>query len=402
MSAIQSFVLNFFSAQGCALELAHSATFWTLLTGLFLAALFIGWLGHHITTPIVLRLVRKTKTVLDDYFFNAPVLKAFWHVVPGLLFFAIFPSCATELTSAGSLTVVTRAAEIYITVTVIMLITAFLTNATNFALGQDNAKNHHILGIVQFLKVLTYFLGGIVIVAFFLGRNPFGLVAGLGAAATVLKLVFKDPILGLVAGIQLSANNMMKPGDWVTIEKLGIDGTVEQVSLTTVKIRNFDNTISTVPPYTLVSDAFRNWDGMVQKRARRVKRSLFIDVNSIHYASDAQLAALKAADMLAEVDAKAEAEQVVNLTLYRHYIEMYLSQQPHMLHTKDGHWLMARQLEPTPHGIPVEIWFFLSEIRFDRFEDLAALYMENIIAAAPSFGIRLFQQPAGADFQKIQ
>ncbi len=383
------------------MEFAHVSAFWFMLAGLLLVTLLLGWIGYRITTPIVLHLAAKTKTLLDDYFFNRPVLKAFWHVVPGLLFYMFLPACITPLTPEGTAIFVRTATAVYITVTVIMLISTFLTNLGNFTQELDRTKYHHLIGVVQFLKILTYFVGGIVIVAFLLGRNPLGLIAGLGAAATVLMLVFKDSILGLVAGIQLSANNMMKPGDWVTIDKMNIDGTVEQVSLTTVKIRNFDNTISTVPPYTLVSDSFRNWDGMVQKKARRVKRSIFVDVNSVHYVSAEEWTKLKTAGMLAESDIETGADKVVNLTLYRHYIEMYLADQPHMLHTKDGHWLMARHLEPTPHGIPVEIWFFLSEINFARYEDLAARLMENIIAAAPSFGIRLYQQPSGSDFQRI-
>ncbi len=401
MHTIQSFFFDFITSNGGSPELAHTATFWSLLTFLFLSALLIGWLGHHITTPIVLRLVAKTQTVLDDYFFNTPVLKAFWHVVPGLLFYIVFPSCVTECTPAETITFISRVAQIYITVTIIMLVTAFLTNMTNFTLGQDHSKNHHLVGIVQFLKVLTYFFGGIVIVAFLLGRNPLGLVAGLGAAATVLMLVFKDTILGLVAGIQLSANNMMKPGDWVTIEKLNVDGIVEQVSLTTVKIRNFDNTISTVPPYTLVSDSFRNWEGMKLRQARRVKRALLIDINSIRQTTPEELKELNTAGLVTAVDAEKKNESVVNLTLYRHYIEDYLSTRPHVLHSKSGHWLMARQLEPTPHGLPVELWFYLSETDFARYEDLAAQLIENIIAAAPRFGIRLFQQPTGTDIQRL-
>ncbi len=358
-----------------------------------------GYLGNRFVTPVVIHIVSRTKTVLDDYFFNRPVLKAFWHVVPGLLFYVLLPSCATEQTTSGTLTFVSGAASIYITATFIHLATSFLTNVGIFTAEHDRLKSHHLAGVIQFLKLIVYFIGSLVIVAFLLGRNPVGLVAGLGAAATVLMLVFKDTILGLVAGIQLSANHMMKVGDWVVIEKMGINGTVEQVSLTTVKIRNFDNTISTVPPYTLVSESFHNWEAMKERGARRVKRAVYMDVNSIRSYGETELAHLKA-DGLITAEEAATTGGIVNLTLFRHYAERFLHEHPRVLKDLPGQWIMARQLEATPEGLPVEFWFYLNETNFPRYEDLAATIIEHLIAVAPHFGLSIYQRPAGRDFHQ--
>lgn len=385
---------------GGSATFAESAVFWVMLVISALVSGFIGMLCHRCATPIILHVVSKTQTTLDDYFFNRPVLRALWHVVPGILFFTSLPYCTTPHTTENALTFISSIASIYITITFILLFTTFLTNINNYTTEQERFRNHHLAGIIQFLKITIYFLGAIVIVAILLGRDPLGLVAGLGAAATVLMLVFKDTILGLVAGIQLSANRMLKTGDWVTIEKLGINGIVQKVSLTTVKIQNFDNTISTVPPYTLVSESFQNWEGMKERQARRVKRAIYIDVTSVRLCSADDIKALADKNLLAPCDTEPTAK-AANLTLFRHYAEHYLKTLPHVLNAEPWQWVMARQLDPTPHGLPLEFWFYLSETRFVEFENLAGCYMEYLIAAAPQFGLRLFQQPTGSDLKSL-
>ena len=213
--------------------------------------------------------------------------------------------------------------------------------------------------------------------------------------------IFKDTIMGLVAGIQLSAAKMLKPGDWVTIERLGINGVVETVTLITVKIRNFDNTITTVPPYTLVSEAFQNWDGMKVRHARRVKRALRIDMTSIRRLNPEEVRRLAGEGYLGPDTAETTAAAPINLTLFRHYAEDFLRRHPEVVHEESGQWLMARQLEPTSEGLPLELWFYFREIEFVRYEDLAAEVMEHLIAALPAFGLRLFQLPGGNDFARL-
>lgn len=390
--AIQNLVLSI-----CGNEnFATSTVFWIMLVLFALISWLVGYIANRCVTPIILHVVSKTETILDDYFFNRTVLRALWHVVPGILFLTLLPYATTAQTTTSTISFVGGLTRIYITITFILLVTSFLTNISDYTTQQERFRNHHLSGIIQFLKLMVYFLGSIVIVAILLGRDPLGLVAGLGAAATVLMLVFKDTILGLVAGIQLSANRMLKTGDWVTIDKLGINGIVKQVTLTTVKIQNFDNTISTVPPYTLVSESFQNWEGMKERCARRVKRAVYVDICSIRPLSTKEMQPLQQRGLATSDDAPS-----INLTLFRHYSERYLSSHPRVLHNENWQWVMARQLDPTPHGLPLEFWFYLDETDFAKYEDIAASCMEHLIATAPEFGLRLFQQPTGNDFKAL-
>ncbi len=419
MDYFKVYIQELVASAGGSAGMAADVSFYLLLVLVAFFAWLTGYLGHRFITPAILHVVSKTQATFDDYFFSRPVMRALWRVLPGILFYKLLPFCYLPETPAETAGVFDTAVKIYIVITFILLASAFLTNIGTFAAEHHRYKDRHLGGIIQFLKIMVYFVGGIVIVALLMGRDPFRLVAGLGAAATVLMLVFKDTILGLVAGIQLSANNMLKNGDWVTIEKLGINGVVEQVQLTTVKIRNFDNTISTVPPYTLVSESFQNWDGMVQRKARRVKRPLYIDVSTVRAVSAEESLSLKAAGLyvpgphyMPEIQCVPHQEGhphsgqktplPVNLTLFRHYAEHYLRSQPDVLHGRPGQWVMARQLPVTPQGLPVELWFYLSETEFSRYEDLASQYFEHLIAVAPAFGLRLYQYPGGADLNGLK
>lgn len=259
----------------------------------------------------------------------------------------------------------------------------------------EQMEEHHLMGILQFLRLLTFFLGGIVVVSLLLGYNPTHVITGLGAAATVLMLIFKDSIMGLVAGIQLSLNKMLKVGDWITIKKLDINGLVEEISLTTVKVRNFDNTISTIPPYTLVSDAFQNWDAMAQKGARRVKRALLIDVQSIRFVTQQEVEELREKHYLTE---NVETKNTTNLTLFRNFLTEAFKRDKDIVQDQ---WILVRQLDPTPNGIPLEIWFYTQSTEFVKFEDVASSKIELIIAMLPSFHLRLFQSPTGHDIRSF-
>lgn len=401
MNAVQTFVNN----QLLSIFSDGTSAFWGTVVVMLLMLALVAWLGgvlcRRLLVPMINRWVAHTHNKWDDYFFNPPVLQAASMLVPGLLFAMLLPH-VWVLHADGSVpsfySFVAVLADVYITGTVIHLVKTFLSNIITYTTHRGEHRNLHVVGIVQFLKIIVYGLGTIVIIALLFGKNPVSLIAGLGAAATVLMLVFKDSILGLVAGIQLSVNKMLKPGDWVTLKSHGIDGVVEHVSLTTVKIRNFDNTISTVPPYTLVSDSFQNWDGMVQSGARRVKRSLFIDVHSITFCTDEQMESLQRKGLIPPRETERSDEGVVNLTLFREYAEHYLTNRPHISH---AHFLLARHLEPTPTGLPVELWFFFTDTRFVAFEHLAAEAIEHLLAVLPAFGLRHYQQPSGSDLQHL-
>jgi len=351
-----------------------------------MAALFKRYL-----IPIILKIVEKTETKWDDYLINEPVLKAVCQLLPSVVIYMLLPFCY-DSDHATTYIVISRILQAYITICATLLVTAFLKNLSTAMVEQ--MEEHHLMGILQFLRLLAFFLGGIVVVSQLFGYNPLHVVTGLGAAATVLLLIFKDSIMGLVAGIQLSLNKMVKVGDWITIKKLDINGWVEEISLTTVKVRNFDNTISTVPPYTLVSDAFQNWDAMAQKGARRVKRALLVDVQSIRFVSPAECKELEQEGFINPDDVS--EHDVTNLTLFRHYLTKAFKKDKDIVQDQ---WILVRQLDPTPNGIPLEIWFYTQNTEFVKFEDIASSKIETIIATLPAFHLRLFQSPTGHDIR---
>ena len=384
---------TFYHSMGIAPLWSHRLRQLTLVLLVFLLALLAARLCKKWIVPAILKIVEKTSNKWDDYLVNEPVLDAICRIIPSVVLYALLPLCISN-TENGLYVMADRIISAYIAYGVMRLAAAFLKNATDIV--THHLHEHHLVGLFQFLRLLTFCLGIIVIVALLFGNDPIRMIAGLGAAATVLMLVFKDSILGLVAGIQLSTNNMLRVGDWITLPKMNIDGIVEQVSLTTIKIRNFDNTISTVPPYTLVSDSFQNWRGMFDTEARRVKRALFIDIHSIRRSSDEEKEMLLRKKLISKADA--ENEQVTNLTLFRHYVVSFLRNSPQV---GDNQWTLARQLAPTPHGLPLEIWFYLRETRFVQYESLAADFMEQFVATLPLFGLRHYQAPSGHDLLSL-
>lgn len=363
-----------------------------LIVGLLLLALcIVAALFKRYLIPLILKIVEKTNTQWDDYLVNKPVLKATCQLIPSIAVYALLPFCY-DSEHATTYIVISRILQAYITISLTLLVAAFLKNLTTAMVKQ--MEEHHLMGILQFLRLLTFFLGGIVVVSQLFGYNPIHVITGLGAAATVLLLIFKDSIMGLVAGIQLSLNKMVKVGDWITIKKLDINGCVEEISLTTVKVRNFDNTISTVPPYTLVNDAFQNWDAMVQKGARRVKRALLVDVQSIRFVTPTEFKELEQGGFVSPADFT--DSNTTNLTLFRHYLTQAFKKDKDIVQDQ---WILVRQLDPTPNGIPLEIWFYTQSTEFIKFEDIASSKIETIIATLPTFHLRLFQTPTGYDIR---
>ena len=230
------------------------------------------------------------------------------------------------------------------------------------------------------------FLGVIVIISIIIDRSPLTLLAGLGATSAVLMLVFKDTITGLVAGIRLTSNNMVRKGDWITMSKAGANGTVEDITLSTVKVRNFDNTIVTVPPQKLIEDSFQNWHGMEESAGRRVTRAIYIDFRSIAIASDELKKALAAEGLMKLEEMNGD---VINLTLFRRYMERWLERRDDVV--TNATFLM-RQLEPTENGLPIEIYFFLKQKEWKAYEHHLAEIMEWMYALVPMFGLKIYQR----------
>ena len=272
-------------------------------------------------------------------------------------------------------------------------------------------------GIFQGVKLISSIVIGIMIVSRIIGQSPAILISGLGAMAAVLMLVFKDPILGLVAGIQLSANRMLKLGDWLEMPKFGADGAVTDIGLTTVKVRNWDNTITTIPTYALVSDAFKNWSGMSQSGGRRIKRSINIDTTSIHFLSAEEIARLHTARLLKPyIDTRSKeiedynrthnseggsilnGRSMTNVGTFRVYLTEYLQNHPRI---RKDMTLMVRQLAPGAEGLPIEIYAFTNTVAWLEYEAIQADIFEHIFAVIDEFGLRIHQAPTGNDIRSI-
>lgn len=370
--------------------------FFTLVILLIIIAALVRLICCRYIGPLLSYITRKTETKIDDVILNPKVLRALGNTIPPCIFEAYINDCFTQVIPSIISSGITMAIEISVVVTLTLLIVQLLSSAKDLLSMSEKYGEYHLDGIFQAFYLVMYALMAIICVAIFIGHNPGTVLAGLGASAAVLMLVFKDTILGFVASIQLTTNKMLKKEDWVIIDKLGINGIVEEVNLTTVKIRNYDNSISTVPPYTLVSDSFQNWGEMHDCGARRVRRSINIDVNTIHTVSQEEVEGFMARTGVSFSTTSIEENgfTVTNLTLFRRYLTELLENHPKVVRQP---FLLVRQLAPTTQGIPLELWFYFEETSFERFESLAAEFMEHVYAMVPKFNLRIFQEPSGAD-----
>lgn len=347
---------------------------------------------RHIVIPMIHKITAKTKATWDDYLFNNDMMKAFCRIIPPIMLYALLPMALHERPYV--LGFLLKACLIYINISMLVLISTFLKSLYKISSENEKLKNRPLKGIYQMINLIAIIVGIIIIISILLDRNPISILAGLGASAAILMLVFKDTLLGLVAGVQLSANDMLRPGDWITMPKYGADGNVIEVSLTTIKVQNFDKTITTIPPYALVSDSFQNWRGMKEAGGRRIKRFINIDINTIHFLSDNEKRTLIDKGLIGKQDISDGNE--INLALFRTYILRYLTE--HSKLNKEF-TVMVRQLQPTSEGLPLEIYCFTNTTVWPEYENIQSEIFEHIIASSKEFDLRLYQKPSGNDFK---
>ena len=356
---------------------------------IIIVAYLVDFLCCKLLVPLIRKVAEKTSYNWDNYLTNGNVLHNVFHLIPPIAFQIalplLYPGQAqwTELLSKGL--------NVYIIVIACRLVCGFITSLYDISTESKMLRNKPMKGVYQMLKVIIVCIGVILIIGVLIEKDFTTLIAGLGASAAVLMLIFKDTILGLVAGVQLSAHDMLRPGDWIMIEKFGVDGIVEEVTLNTVKVRNWDKTITTVPPYVLVSDSFKNWRGMRESGGRRVARSLRIDMNTIRFCTETELKGFSSEEWAQGAGLSGE---IVNLKLFRMAVEHYLRGLSGVNGTL---MLMVRQLEPTSEGLPIQLYFFTSEQDWVPHERMASDVIEHVIASLPRFGLRVFQRPSGTD-----
>lgn len=363
-----------------------------IIIGILIASIVLDRICRKLLIPAVRKVTSKTETDWDDHLFSDNVLNNLCSLIPPVaLYAAVLYTVPSELAIS---TFLNKICWIYIIVVCIKLICSFISSIYAISSEHERLKNHSLKGFYQMLKLVVICIGTIIIISTVIDKNPVAILTGLGAGTAILMLVFQDTIKGLVAGIQLMANDMLRPGDWITVPKYGADGDVMEVNLTTVKVRNWDKTITTVPPYALINDSFQNWRGMFDIGGRRVKRSINIDMNTVRFCTDEEMEKYRQEPWMEGFEKTGDME--VNLYIFRHYIEYYLRHHPKV---SQDMIMTVRQLQPTAQGMPIELYFFSADTRWLKYEHLQAEVFDHVLATLNKFDLKVFQSPTGLDFQ---
>ena len=363
-------------------------TFDEMIIAALLVILAIGldYLCQAIFVGSMKKLAQHTHYQWDSLLLKRKVVHHLVHTIPGILVYALLP--LAFIRGKGLLLLSQKICAVYIVFALLLAINGFILVFLDMYNMRQVNKNRPIKGFMQVLQVLLFFIGGIVIIAILIGKSPASLFAGLGASAAILMLVFKDTILGFVAGIQLSANDMLRPGDWITVPGSNANGIVQEITLNTVKIQNFDNTISTIPPYTLVSASFQNWRGMVESGGRRVMKSIFLDLNTIKFCTPDMLNTFrKEIPLLADYKPN-EGVTPTNSQMFRVYVEKYLTSLPVVNTDLD---LIISQLQSTEYGVPIQIYFFSRNKIWKEYERIKSDIFDHFFAMVPKFELKVYQ-----------
>ncbi len=356
-----------------------------ILVIIVLIASVCGILMRRIILPLLKKLTKKTHIKWDDYILSDGVIKAMGQLVPAIIAYFL-TSLMFDFKDTVFHDLIWRILNVYLIAIIIKFVCAIIESIDTISSKHSSLKDRPLHGVYQMFKLIAVCLGIIVIIANIIGKSPLTLITGIGAAATVLMLVFKDSIVGFVAGIQLSANDMLRPGDWICVPKAGADGEVIDVSMTTVKVQNWDKTITTIPPYALVSEAFQNWRGMKESGGRRMKRSVRIDLNTIRRCTEAEVVNLLNSGLLATEDLD---DENVNAVLYTRSVERYMRKNA-MVHQEMT--IMVRQLQPDSEGLPIEFYCFCADTAWVAYEHFQTSFMGHALTILPEFGLRAFQR----------
>ena len=354
--------------------------------GIVLAIILVAYLVDLIFTrvivPVLQRLASHTSTQWDDLLLSDRVCRAFSHILPPIILCAALPFALRGMLA----TIVARLTLIYIIYNVCYFVTVLMSAIFSIFEYEKNTKANSLRGILQTFQLIAWIIAAILIISVLLDRSPIFLITGLGAAATVLMLVFQDSIKGLVAGIQLSTNDMLRVGDWIAMPSRNVDGTVTEITLSTIKVRNWDNTIMTIQPYALLTDTFQNWRGMTESEGRRLTRSVCVDMHSITLLDAATVDRYKRQGWLAD---SAQPGVATNLEAFRYCMTQYMRQMPEI---NAEMTLMVRQLPATAEGMPVQLYAFTRTREWIAYEDIQARLVEYMVALMPQFGILPYQR----------
>jgi miniconductance mechanosensitive channel len=383
---------------------------------LLAGAIIVDLIAKRILLGAVRRFAQRTSATWDDTLVEHNVVGRLVQVVPALIIFVGLPFITGLPDSVVQL--IRNVTMGYMVLMLTLALTAMLSAANTIYSALPVAKDRPLKGFVQLLQILIWILGGVLIVSVVVDRSPLILLSGFGAMTAILLLVFKDTILSLVASVQLTAQDMVRVGDWIEMPQFGADGDVVDVQLHTVKVQNWDKTITTIPTHRLITDSFKNWRGMSQSGARRIKRPIFLDVSTIRMQTDEEVERFKRFALLKdyiknkeqeladyndgldiEVEAEINRRRLTNVGTFRAYAFNYLKNHPKIHKDKT---LLVRQLAPGPEGLPLEIYCFTNTTVWAEYEDIQSDIFDHLLAIVPEFGLRLYQKPAGSDLANLR
>jgi miniconductance mechanosensitive channel len=380
--------------------------------GILLAASVLAdFIARRVVISLIRRWVHRTEAKWDDYFLEEKVFQTAVHFVTGMIIRGFIPVVFTEHPKTASFLV--QIASLYLVWQLILLVNKAARVMAQVLEDNPKFKDKPVRTLLQVVQFLSWILGILGMLSVLTGTALGTLVGALAGFTAILILIFQDAINGLLANFQISMYDLLKKGDWITFDKFGVDGDVVSIDLTTIKVKNFDNTLSSIPAKAFVTESFQNWRGMRLAKVRRIKRALLIDLNTIRYADDALIERVQKVERLRtyldtrqkDIETHNSSSQVdkslsingrhlTNIGLFRAYVESYLREHA-LVSNKDI--LLVRQLAPTPSGIPLEIYCFVKEIRFEEYEMVASDIMDHLLAAVPTFDLQLYQQPTGRD-----
>lgn len=393
MEKINNILIDWLTGIGVGEDYKILITRIIAIIAILLIAFIIDRFCRKLFIPGIRKITSKTESTWDDHLLSDDVLKNLYKMITPIVTISLIPFVLINESDLRALII--KLCWIYIIILGIKLACSFISSLYAISSEHEKYKNHSLKGFFQMIKLVVICIGTIIIISTLINKNPLTILASLGAGTAILMLVFQDTIKGLVAGIQLMVNDMLRPGDWITMPKYGADGDVLEVTLTTVKVRNWDQTITTVPTYSLINDSFQNWRGMFEAGGRRVKRSLNIDMNTIRFCTKQEMESYNQQPWMKGF--KETGNEEVNLHIFRHYVDYYLRNHPVV--SKDM-TLLVRQLQPTPEGLPIELYFFSADTRWANYEQLQAEVFDHIIAKLHTFDLKVFQSPSGLDIKR--
>lgn len=415
MEKLELIFKNMLEQTGINADIANILFIAANILAIAIISILADWIAKRIILQTIKHIVQRSKVTWDDIIFERKVFNRLSHLAPAIVIYYLIAIAFPD--ASGWVAFIQKLTYIYMVLIGIFVLDSFI-NALHEIYNQSPiSKDRPIKGYVQVVQIFIYFFGVITILAVLLGKSPGSLLAGIGALAAVLMLVFRDSILGLVAGIQLSLNKMVKIGDWISMPSHNADGNVTEITLNTVKVKNFDMTITTIPTYALVSESFSNWRGMMDSGGRRIKRSINIDLRTVKFCSEELLNKLQKIHHLSDYIANrrnevsdynqsqgvdqsimANGRRLTNIGVFRRYIEEYLKSHPQINMEMT---FLIRQLKPTETGVPIEIYVFSKEQRWVQYEGIQGDIFDHLLAAVNEFELKLFQNPSGNDFAQL-